>query len=307
MARFIGNRDKVVELRTFHKKPTSKAGRTFEDLVQLNTDELIGGGDTREARKTFRINEALIKAQGNVPVEYAAAIAAAAVAASKAASKSQRRGKHTGAAGTQAEAQNSIPPEAAQLSAGSNAEESDDDILERAVELLKARGYSEQLEAHVGRTGSVGTAREEEKKEPQPMNAPSREEFEARLETIEVKMDARTKSIEDKIDGLVARLTERDQRLEMLAQQATKSAESAAQSAEKAAGLRASYWASAVVTIVSVLAIAAGMFIGMKQSDESLVQATLSVFQAGQAAGASAPAPSLPSAIKPQTLPSLGK
>lgn len=41
------------------------------------------------------------------------------------------------------------------------------------------------------------------------MNMPTREEIDAKLETIEVRMDGRVASIEAKIDGLVARMDQR--------------------------------------------------------------------------------------------------
>ncbi|MCP3750749.1 hypothetical protein [Pseudomonas sp. SBB6] len=46
------------------------------------------------------------------------------------------------------------------------------------------------------------------------MNDITREEFNARLETIEVKMDARVEAISSKIDGFLAAQAERDRRLD---------------------------------------------------------------------------------------------
>lgn len=46
------------------------------------------------------------------------------------------------------------------------------------------------------------------------MNDITREEFNAKLETIEVKMDARIESVSAKIDALIAVQTERDKRME---------------------------------------------------------------------------------------------
>lgn len=46
------------------------------------------------------------------------------------------------------------------------------------------------------------------------MNDITREEFNARLETIEVKMDSRIESISSKIDGFLAAQIERDRRLD---------------------------------------------------------------------------------------------
>lgn len=47
-----------------------------------------------------------------------------------------------------------------------------------------------------------------------PMNDITREEFNAKLETIEVKMDARVEAISSKIDGFLAAQAERDRRLD---------------------------------------------------------------------------------------------
>lgn len=46
------------------------------------------------------------------------------------------------------------------------------------------------------------------------MNDITREEFNARLETIEVKMDARVEAISSKIDGFLAAQAERDRRMD---------------------------------------------------------------------------------------------
>lgn len=46
------------------------------------------------------------------------------------------------------------------------------------------------------------------------MNDITREEFNARLETIEVKMDARVEAISSKIDGFLAAQVERDKRMD---------------------------------------------------------------------------------------------
>lgn len=48
----------------------------------------------------------------------------------------------------------------------------------------------------------------------QPMNEITREEFNARMETIEVKMDSRVESVAAKIDAFVAVQAERDKRME---------------------------------------------------------------------------------------------
>lgn len=48
----------------------------------------------------------------------------------------------------------------------------------------------------------------------EPMNDITREEFNAKLETIEVKMDARVESVSSKIDAFLAVQAERDKRVD---------------------------------------------------------------------------------------------
>lgn len=135
--------------------------------------------------------------------------------------------------------------------------------------------------------GANITENERQTRHEEPMSTPTREEFEARLETIEAKMDSRVASIEGKIDALLATLQgnenlvtqrwktqdarfmgfeERDKRLELLAQQANDSAARATDAAEKAAGLRASYWASVAAQVAAVAAIIVGAYFANQAS-----------------------------------------
>ena len=52
-----------------------------------------------------------------------------------------------------------------------------------------------------------------------PMNDITREEFNARMETIEVKMDARVEAVSGKIDAFIAVQAERDKRMEAIVSQ----------------------------------------------------------------------------------------
>jgi hypothetical protein len=75
----------------------------------------------------------------------------------------------------------------------------------------------EELNRLVGENrdhASVGRDKSRSPADTGHMNDITREEFNARLETIEVKMDARVESISSKIDGFLAAQIERDRRLD---------------------------------------------------------------------------------------------
>jgi len=123
-----------------------------------------------------------------------------------------------------------------------------------------------------------------------PVNSPSREEFEARVEAAEARMDARVAKIESKIDQYIVLgnerdiqreklQVERDKRIDMLVERAT-------QSAEKAEGLKSTLWVTAITTIVAVALAVAGTtissFYATQSSNLAIVQTTISAFQQGQ-------------------------
>lgn len=140
----------------------------------------------------------------------------------------------------------------------------------------------------------------------EPMNDITREEFNAKLETIEARMDARVESVSSKIDAFLATQaavqverdkaqTERDKRLEMLAERATKAAEGAEEAAKQAATVKANYWAAVAVQLLAVVGILAGAYFANQANILGAMQTTMSAFQAGKAENtplAPAPAPS---------------
>ncbi|MGV8917799.1 MAG: hypothetical protein ACOH2R_08375 [Pseudomonas sp.] len=129
------------------------------------------------------------------------------------------------------------------------------------------------------------------------MNDITREEFNAKLETIEVKMDARVAAVSAKIDGFLSAQAERDKaqverdkRYELLADRVTKAAEGAEEAAKQAATVKANYWAAVAVQLFAVVAILAGAYFANQANVLGAMQTTLSAFQAGKAEGA-APLP----------------
>lgn len=84
----------------------------------------------------------------------------------------------------------------------------------------------------------------------QAMNDITREEFNAKLETIEVKMDARVEAISSKIDGFLAAQAERDRRLD-------ESFASVRREIDKLGSLKLNIWGAMLTAVGLVVAIAA--------------------------------------------------
>lgn len=134
----------------------------------------------------------------------------------------------------------------------------------------------------------------------QHMNDVSREELNAKLETIEAKMDARAEAVSSKIDAFLAVQAERDQRFNerlnssialsdewnqkfrMLAEQSVQAAASAEASAKEAATLKTHFWASVIAQLLAVGAIVVGAYFANQANVLSAVSTTVSVFQAGK-------------------------
>lgn len=144
----------------------------------------------------------------------------------------------------------------------------------------------------------------------QRMNEITREEFNAKLETIEVKMDARSEAVTSKIDAFLALQAERDarfsdklstsitlsdewnQKFRMLAEQSVQAAQAAEGSAKEAATLKTHFWASVVAQLLAVGAIVVGTYFANQANVLSAVSTTVSVFQAGKDQGKTPDQPS---------------
>jgi hypothetical protein len=114
------------------------------------------------------------------------------------------------------------------------------------------------------------------------MNDITREEFNAKIETIEVKMDARVESVSSKIDGFLAAQSERDKRYDLLAERVTKAAEGAEEAAKQAATVKSNYWAAVIVQLLAVVAILVGGYFANQANVLGAMQTTMAAMQAGK-------------------------
>lgn len=127
----------------------------------------------------------------------------------------------------------------------------------------------------------------------QAMSDISREEFNAKLETIEARMDARVESVSSKIDAFLATQAavqverdkaqaERDKRFEALAEKATKAAEGAEAAANQAVTVKNNYWAAVGVQLLAVAAILVGAYYANQGNTLMVAQTTLAAFSSGK-------------------------
>lgn len=141
------------------------------------------------------------------------------------------------------------------------------------------------------------------------MNDISREEFNAKLEVIEARMDSRIESVSSKIDSFLATQAavqgerdkaqiERDRRLEMLAERAARAAEGAEEAAKQAATVKANYWAAVVVQLLAVVAILVGAYYANQANVLGAMQTTMGAFTLGKES--SGKTPPQPQVLQPQ-------
>lgn len=130
------------------------------------------------------------------------------------------------------------------------------------------------------------------------MNDITREEFNAKLETIEVKMDARVEAMTAKIDGFLTAQNERDKRLDLLLAQIGKDSSEAKSSISS---MKTTLIVTAVSTVLAIV-------IGVASFNTSLTSNMMSAFQLGASQaertskGESNP-PASPPASKPDSAP----
>ena len=105
----------------------------------------------------------------------------------------------------------------------------------------------------------------------QGMNDITREEFNAKLETIEVKMDARVESVSAKIDGFLSAQAERDKRLDAALAQIS------ANHAETKSSLSSMKLTMIVTAVSTVLAIV----FGIASFNTALTSNMMAAFQVG--------------------------
>jgi hypothetical protein len=149
---------------------------------------------------------------------------------------------------------------------------------------------NERLRAFAREMGGQGYDKHGKNRNTESMNEITREEFNAKIETIEAKMDARVESVSSKIEGFLSAQAERDKaqlerdkRYELLADRVTTAAEGAEEAAKQAATVKSNYWAAVGVQLVAVAAILVGAYFATQANTLSAIATTLSAFQAGKA------------------------
>lgn len=137
----------------------------------------------------------------------------------------------------------------------------------------------------------------------QAMNAISREEFNARIETIETRMDARVDAVSTKIDAFLSAQAERDKtqverantqverektqaerdkRYDLIAQEIRGLARSAEDAARQGATVKANVWAATAVQLLGIVAIVIGSYYANQANMYVAIQTTLTAIQAGK-------------------------
>ncbi|MGN4051464.1 hypothetical protein [Pseudomonas sp. SM4] len=135
------------------------------------------------------------------------------------------------------------------------------------------------------------------------MNAISREEFNARIETIETRMDARLDAVSAKIDGFLSvqagrdktqaerentqverekTQSERDKRYDLIAQEMHELARGAQEAARQGATVKANVWAATAVQLLGIVAIVVGSYYANQANMYVAIQSTLTAIQAGK-------------------------
>lgn len=121
-------------------------------------------------------------------------------------------------------------------------------LMDQVSEVQRLRvSLAETQSSLHGQDGSSGAAYTD------PMNTVNREEFNARLETIEVKMDARVEAVSGKIDAFMAAQAERDKRMEATVNQIS------ANHGEIKSGISSMKTTMIVTAVSTVLAIVIGI------------------------------------------------
>lgn len=150
----------------------------------------------------------------------------------------------------------------------------------------------------------------------QVMSTVSREEFNARIETIETRMDARIDSVRAEIREFLAiqnerdktrdqtqierdkTQVERDKRYDLISQDMRKISRGAEEAARQGATVKANVWAATVVQLLGIVAIVVGAYYANQANMYVAIQTTLAAVQAGKDIHAPSPL-ALPSLTPP--------
>ncbi|WP_260455491.1 hypothetical protein [Pseudomonas baetica] len=141
---------------------------------------------------------------------------------------------------------------------------------------MKAREFEHYQRINTSNTGP----------DTQAMNAISREEFNARIETIEARMDARVQSVSAKIEGFLEVQTERDkallERYNAIAANVQQIALESKEAVRQASTIKANYWASTAVYFLGIVGIVVATYYANQANVFVAIQTTLSEVQAGK-------------------------
>jgi hypothetical protein len=138
------------------------------------------------------------------------------------------------------------------------------------------------------------------------MGTISREEFNARIETIETRMDARLDAVSMKIDGFLSvqierdkTQVERDKRYDLITQEMRRIADGAQDAARQGATVKANVWAATAVQLLGIVAIVVGAYYANQANMYVAIQTTFAAVQAGKDAH-TPKSPELPTPLPPQ-------
>jgi hypothetical protein len=140
----------------------------------------------------------------------------------------------------------------------------------------------------------------------QTMSSISREEFDARIETIETRMDGRVAEMRADIRGFLAAqaerdkaLQERDKRYDVMWMGVQKIADESREAIRQASTVKANYWAATTVHFLGVASLLVGAHFANQAAVLTTIQTTLAAIQIGKEV--SSPKPVVqPSTVPPQ-------
>jgi nitrogenase molybdenum-iron protein alpha/beta subunit len=129
------------------------------------------------------------------------------------------------------------------------------------------------------------------------MNAISREEFNARIETIETRMDARVEGVSARIDAYLLTQAERDKaqmerdkRYDLMWDGVQQIAEESKEAIKQASTVKAHYWATTAVHFLGMITVVVGAHFANQAAVLTTLQTTLAAIQVGKDIGAPRPA-----------------
>ncbi|VVQ04898.1 hypothetical protein PS941_02956 [Pseudomonas fluorescens] len=128
------------------------------------------------------------------------------------------------------------------------------------------------------------------------MNAISREEFNARIETIETRMDARFEGVSAKIDAYFLTQAERDKRYDLMWDGVQQIAEDSKEAIKHASTVKAHYWATTAVHFLGMITVVVGAHFANQAAVLTTLQTTLAAIQIGK--DISVPKPASPQATE---------